>query len=136
VPGHPDGFFFEPTIVAGADRNSRLAQEEVFGPVLAVFPFATDAEAIELANDTQFGLAAGLWTQDVKRAHKVARALEAGTVWVNMYRSMAPQSPFGGYKGSGLGRQNGLEAINEYLQTKSVWLELADDVQDPFTLRV
>jgi acyl-CoA reductase-like NAD-dependent aldehyde dehydrogenase len=136
VPGHPEGFFFEPTIVSGADRDSRLAQEEVFGPVLAVFPFATDAEAIELANNTQFGLAAGVWTQDVKRAHKVARALEAGTVWVNMYRSMAPQSPFGGYKGSGLGRQNGIEAIGEYLQTKSVWLELGDDVQDPFILRV
>jgi aldehyde dehydrogenase (NAD+) len=136
VSGHPDGFFFEPTIISGAGRNSRIAQEEVFGPVLAVFPFASDAEAIELANDTAFGLAAGVWTQDVKRAHNVARALEAGTVWVNMYRSMAPQSPFGGYKGSGLGRQNGIEAIGEYLQTKSVWVELADEVQDPFVLRV
>jgi acyl-CoA reductase-like NAD-dependent aldehyde dehydrogenase len=136
VPERPDGFFFEPTILAGARPDSRVAQEEIFGPVLAVFPFASDEEAFALANDTEFGLAAGVWTQNVSRAHRAARTLEAGTVWVNMYRSMAPQSPFGGYKGSGLGRQNGIEAIDEYLQTKSVWLELSDEVQDPFILRV
>jgi len=135
VDGLPNGFFYRPTVVSGVSRNGHLAQEEVFGPVLAVFPFETDEEAVALANDTPYGLAAGVWTRDVGRAHLVARALQAGTVWINMYRAMAPQSPFGGYKSSGFGRQNGLEGIEEYLQTKSVWCELSDEVQDPFVLR-
>jgi aldehyde dehydrogenase (NAD+) len=135
VDGFPDGFFYRPTVVRGADRHGKLAQEEVFGPILAVFPFETDEEAVALANDTPFGLAAGVWTRDVRRAHLVARGLQAGTVWINMYRAMAPQSPFGGYKSSGIGRQNGIEGIEEYLQTKSVWCELSDEVQDPFVLK-
>jgi aldehyde dehydrogenase (NAD+) len=135
LDGYPDGFFYRPTVVAGARPHGRLAQEEVFGPILAVFPFETDEDAVALANDTPFGLAAGVWTRDVRRAHLVARELQAGTVWINMYRAMAPQSPFGGYKSSGLGRQNGLEGIEAYLQTKSVWCELSSDIQDPFVLR-
>ena len=135
VDGFPDGFFYQPTIVAGARPHGTLAQQEVFGPVLAVFPFETDEDAVTLANDTPYGLAAGVWTRDVRRAHLVARELQAGTVWINMYRAMAPQSPFGGYKSSGIGRQNGLEGIEEYLQTKSVWCELSSDIQDPFVLR-
>jgi aldehyde dehydrogenase (NAD+) len=135
VDEFPSGFFYRPTIVSGAPAESRLAQEEIFGPVLAVFPFETDEEAVRLANGTPYGLAAGLWTESVQRAHLVARHLQAGTVWVNMYRAMAPQSPFGGYKASGLGRQNGLEGIEEYLQTKSVWVELSREVQDPFVLK-
>jgi aldehyde dehydrogenase (NAD+) len=135
VDGFPDGFFYRPTVVGSADRHGKLAQEEVFGPILAVFPFETDEEAVAIANDTPFGLAAGVWTRDVRRAHLVARELQAGTVWINMYRAMAPQSPFGGYKSSGIGRQNGLEGIEEYLQTKSVWCELSDEVQDPFVLK-
>src|SRR5262249_22738369 len=135
VEGFPDGFFYRPTVVAGAGRHGTLAQEEVFGPVLAVFPFETDEEAVALANDSPYGLAAGVWTRDVRRAHVVARELQAGTVWINMYRAMAPQSPFGGYKSSGFGRQNGFEGIEEYLQTKSVWCELSDEAQDPFVLR-
>ena len=107
----------------------------MFGPILAVFPFETDDEAVALANDTPYGLAAGVWTRDVRRAHLVARGLQAGTVWINMYRAMAPQSPFGGYKSSGIGRQNGIEGVEEYLQTKSVWCELSDEVQDPFVLK-
>lgn len=136
VPALPNGFFYEPTILQGADIDSHLAQNEIFGPVLAVFPFSSEEEVVRLANSTRFGLAAGVWTRDVSRAHRMARALEAGTVWVNMYRAMAPQSPFGGYKDSGIGRQNGIDAINEYTQTKSVWVELSDEVQDPFILRV
>jgi len=136
VDAFPDGFFHRPTVVARSARESRLAQEEVFGPVLAVFPFDTDEEAVELANATAYGLAAGVWTRDFARAHTVARALQAGTVWINMYRSMAPQSPFGGFKSSGFGRVNGLEGFDPYLQTKSVWCELADEVQDPFVLKV
>jgi aldehyde dehydrogenase (NAD+) len=135
VEGFPDGFFYRPTVVARAGRQGKLAQQEVFGPVLAVFPFETDEEAVALANDTPYGLAAGVWTRDFRRAHLVARELQAGTVWINMYRAMAPQSPFGGYKTSGIGRQNGIEGLEEYLQTKSVWCELSDEVQDPFVLK-
>jgi acyl-CoA reductase-like NAD-dependent aldehyde dehydrogenase len=136
VDGLPNGFFYEPTVVRNVDHGGHLAQNEVFGPILAVFPFRDETEVLELANATRYGLAAGVWTRDLSRAHRMARALEAGTVWVNMYRSMAPQSPFGGYKESGIGRQNGSEAILEYVQTKSVWVELSAEAQDPFILRV
>jgi aldehyde dehydrogenase (NAD+) len=103
--------------------------------VLAVTPFRDEDEAVEFANRSEFGLAAGVWTRDVRRVHRIARQLQAGTVWVNMYRAMAFNSPFGGYKSSGLGRQNGIEAVYQYLQTKSVWCELSDEVQDPFVLK-
>lgn len=135
VEGRERGFFWKPTIVAGAARDSYLAQNEVFGPILALFPFSDEDEVVEAANDTRYGLAGGLWTRDISRAHRVARRLQAGTVWINMYRAMAPQSPFGGYKESGVGRQNGIDAIREYVQTKSVWVELSDEVQDPFVLK-
>ena len=103
--------------------------------MLSVIPFEDEEEAIAIANGTPFGLAAGVWTLDIRRAHRVARQLQAGTVWINMYRAMAFNSPFGGYKSSGIGRQNGIEAMDQYLQTKSVWCELSDEVQDPFVMR-
>lgn len=134
-PDLPDGFFFSPTILTRVTPESFIAQNEVFGPVLSVIPFEDEEEAIAIANGTQFGLAAGVWTLDIRRAHRCARRLQAGTVWINMYRGMAFNSPFGGFKASGLGRQNGIEAIDQYLQTKSVWCELDDAVQDPFVMR-
>jgi aldehyde dehydrogenase (NAD+) len=136
VPDHPGGFFYAPTILHRAARAHTIMREEVFGPVLAVTPFRDDAEVVALANDSDFGLAAGVWTRDVRRAHTMARALQAGTVWINTYRALAYNSPFGGYKDSGTGRNNGLEAIHQYLQTKSVWCELGTDIPDPFVIRV
>jgi acyl-CoA reductase-like NAD-dependent aldehyde dehydrogenase len=132
----PDGYFYQPTIVHQASKDNFLMRNEVFGPVLAVTRFKDEAEVLALANDTEFGLAAGVWTREINRAHKMARKLEAGTVWVNTYRALTFNSPFGGYKSSGIGRQNGIEAVYQYLQTKSVWCELGDEVQDPFIMKV
>lgn len=134
-PELPNGFFFAPTVLTNVRPDSFIAQNEVFGPVLSVIPFDDEDEAVAIANGTQFGLAAGVWTLDIRRAHRMARRLEAGTVWINMYRGMTFSSPFGGFKASGIGRQNGIEAIDQYLQTKSVWCELDDAVQDPFVMR-
>ena len=135
VEGLEDGFFYAPTILEGAPATSSIMQEEVFGPVLCVTPFDTEEEVAALANGTAFGLAAGVWTSDLKRGHRMARRLQAGTVWLNTYRAMAFNSPFGGVKASGIGRLNGMESIHQFLQTKSVWVELSDDVQDPFVIR-
>jgi aldehyde dehydrogenase (NAD+) len=118
--------FVAPTVFTDVDPASELFQEEVFGPVLAVTAFDSEAEAVALANGVAYGLAAGVWTRDLSRAHRVSRRLQAGTVWVNGYRYTTPQSPFGGYKASGLGRESGVDAIGEYLQTKSVLIDLGD----------
>jgi aldehyde dehydrogenase (NAD+) len=135
VPGLEEGLFFEPTILHNAGPKSFIMNEEVFGPVLTLTPFGDEDEAIALANGTRFGLAAGVWTRDLARAHTMARRLQAGTVWINIYRALAFNSPFGGYKSSGLGRANGAESVEQYLQTKSVWCELGNEVQDPFVLK-
>ncbi len=136
VPGLEDGFFFEPTILHDMRPDNHILHEEVFGPVLGIVRFTDDEEVLALANGTRFGLAAGVWTRDFRRAHTMARRLQAGTVWINTYRAMAFNSPFGGYKNSGIGRVNGQEAIDQFLQTKSVWCELSEEVQDPFVLKV
>lgn len=129
------GLYFEPTIFTNVRPEMRIAREEVFGPVLALIPFDSDEEAIAIANDTPFGLAAGVWTKDLGRAHRMARALRAGTVWVNTYRAMAPNMPFGGYKTSGIGRENGADAIHDFTQVKSVWIETQPTAGDPFTIK-
>lgn len=133
-PGLQEGFFHEPTVLTNVTNDMRVAREEIFGPVLSVIPFDTEEEAVRIANDTQFGLAAGIWTQNLQRAHRVAGRLKAGTIWVNAYRTLAYNVPYGGFKRSGLGRENGLEGLGEYLQTKSVWIELSGQTRDPFKL--
>ena len=115
--------------------HDRIAREEVFGPVLAVIPFEDEEDAIAIGNDVVFGLAAGVWTRDIKRALTMANRLQAGTVWVNTYRAVSFMSPFGGYKRSGIGRESGQEMIKEYLQTKSVWISTAAEVPNPFVMR-
>ena len=130
-----EGWFVEPTIYTNVQNSMRIAQEEIFGPVLSVIPFKDEDEAIEIGNDVVFGLAAGIWTQSIRRAIELSKRLQAGTVWVNMYRAISYSTPFGGYKQSGLGRENGQEAIREYMQTKTVWLSTSEEVPNPFVMR-
>jgi len=129
-----DGYFIEPTIFTQVNNDMRVAREEIFGPVLSVIPFESEQDLIRQANDTSYGLAAGIWTRDIQKAHRVAHALRAGTVWVNSYRTLSFNTPFGGYKMSGMGRENGLESLKDYTQVKSVWVELSGQTRDPFTL--
>lgn len=127
--------FVQPTIFTNVDNKMRIAQEEVFGPVLAVIPFDSEEEAVTIGNDIKFGLAAGVWTNDIGRAIRMSEKLRAGTVWVNTYRAVSFTSPFGGYKRSGLGRESGAEAIKEYMQVKSIWIAHQLNVANPFIVR-
>jgi len=129
----PNGYFVEPTIFADVDNRSRLAQEEIFGPVLAMIPFDTEDEVLAMANDTKYGLVAGVWTSDIARSHRMASRIEAGLVSVNTYRPIHWMLPYGGFKLSGIGRENGLEAIDQFLETKTVVIELNEAMPaDPF----
>jgi acyl-CoA reductase-like NAD-dependent aldehyde dehydrogenase len=115
-----DGYYIEPTVFAGVDNSSALAQDETFGPVVCVMKFGDEADAVRIANDTRYGLNAFVQTNDLRRAHRVARQLEAGSVWVNTFSDISPQGPYGGYKQSGSGRTGGLEGLHEFLQVKNI----------------
>jgi (Z)-2-((N-methylformamido)methylene)-5-hydroxybutyrolactone dehydrogenase len=129
-----DGFFVEPTIFGDVDNSMRIAQEEIFGPVVCLIRFKDEADALRIANDTEFGLASAVWTKDVQLAHRMASKLNAGTVWINNYRKVSYASPFGGYKASGIGRENGIHAVYEYTQVKSVWIDTGNIITDPFKI--
>lgn len=116
------GFFAEPTVFGNVNSHSRVAREEIFGPVVSLIRFEDEDQAVAIANDTPYGLAAGVWTENIRRAHRMASRLRAGTVWINNYRLVSYGIPFGGFGQSGLGRELGPDALNEYTEVKSVWI--------------
>jgi acyl-CoA reductase-like NAD-dependent aldehyde dehydrogenase len=129
-----DGYFIEPAIFTNVHSGMTIAREEIVGPILSVTPFKDEDDLVRQANATPFGLAAGVWTADVRRAHRLAQALPAGTVWTNAYRTVSFDTPFGGFKMSGAGRESGLESLNEYTRAKAVWVELPQQPRDPLAL--
>ena len=130
------GWYFEPTIFSGVSNSMRVAREEIFGPVLGILSFKDEDELMAQANDTDFGLAAGIWTQDIDRAMRFCREIHAGTVWINTYRSASFMSPFGGFKQSGYGKHNGYQGIQEYSRLKNVVLDYSGKTQNPFVIRL
>lgn len=133
--GLDKGLFIEPTIFAEVRNDMKLAREEVFGPVLSIIPFETEEEAVTIANQTDYGLASGIWSRDINRIHRVSKALRTGMVWVNTYRASAVQTPFGGVKQSGFGRERGQEGMLEFLATKNVMINYSEEERDPFTMQ-
>lgn len=130
-----NGFFVQPTIFTNVSNSMKIAQEEVFGPVLSIIPFDEEEEAVTIGNDTKYGLASGIWTTDLNRAMRMSNAIRAGTVWVNTYRSVAVQAPFGGFKDSGFGRERGEIALDEFTNTKNVMIDYSDEERDPFAIK-
>ena len=118
------GYFVEPTLFAGLNNQARVAREEIFGPVACIMPFDDEDEALSIANDSPYGLVCGLWTNNLKRAHRLAAAIDVGAVWINTYRKIHWALPFGGVKDSGYGRDSGLESLEGYMKGKAVWIDL------------
>lgn len=135
-PGLGKGFFVQPTIFKDVQNDMTIAQEEVFGPVLSILPFDTEEEAIEIGNNTRYGLAAGVWTESLQRAMRVSRSIRAGTVWVNTYRAVAVQAPFGGFKESGFGRERGDVALDEFTSIRNVMIDFSNEERDPFAVKL
>jgi aldehyde dehydrogenase (NAD+) len=134
-PGLGKGFFIEPTIFADVRNDMKVAAEEIFGPVLSIIPFTEEEEAIEIANATPYGLASGVWSENISRCLRMMRAINSGVVWVNTYRVAAPQAPFGGMKDSGFGRVRGEAGIQEFMQTKNIFIDFSGDKRDPFSMK-
>ena len=134
-PGLDQGFFVQPTIFADVRNDMTVAAEEIFGPVLSIIPFDDEEEAVQIANDTPYGLASGVWSQNIDRCMRMMRAIRSGVVWVNTYRQAAPQLPFGGMKNSGYGRVRGHAGVLEWLQTKTVFIDYSGDRRDPFSMK-
>lgn len=130
-----NGWFIEPTIFGKVTNTMRIAQEEVFGPILSVITFKDEDDAVRIANDSRFGLGAGVWTKDMGRAFRMANRIQAGTVWINTYRALSFMVPFGGYKDSGIGRENGMAQIYSYLETKNVWINTGAETKNLFVMR-
>ncbi len=131
VAGQPDGWFVRPTVFTGVADSMRIAREEIFGPVMCVLAFDDEGEVVERANALDVGLAAGVFTKDIQRAHRVIARLQAGTCWINTYNLTPIEAPFGGYKRSGIGRENSRAALDHYSQVKSVYVE-GGDVDAPY----
>jgi acyl-CoA reductase-like NAD-dependent aldehyde dehydrogenase len=130
-----NGLFIEPTIFLDDRNATSVARNEVFGPVLTAIRFKDEDDAVRIANDSEYALAAGVWTRDIGRALRTVKRLHAGTTWVNTYRSVSAAAPFGGYRGSGVGRERGLEGLREYTQAKNVMIDLSEDARDPFVIK-
>ena len=130
------GWYYEPTILAVQSHQVSIMQEEVFGPVASIMRFKTETEALALANDSEFGLAAGIWTRDNARVHRMSKAVQAGIIWVNTYRAVSPMGAIGGFKASGYGRESGIDAVKDYTQLKTVWINTSSEpMADPFVMR-
>jgi aldehyde dehydrogenase (NAD+) len=130
-----NGFFVQPTIFADVNNEMRVAQEEIFGPVLSIIPFDDEAEAVQIGNASTYGLACGVWTKDISRAMRMVHAMRTGVVWVNTYRVVAAQAPFGGVKDSGFGRERGEHGILEFTTAKNVMIDFSDEARDPFAIK-
>ena len=134
--GFEAGYYYRPTILDCSGVNSPSVEKELFGPVLSVLTFDDEEEAVKIANDTQFGLASGVFTKSLTRAHRMIRRIHAGIVWVNTYRAVSPIAPFGGFGYSGYGREGGLESLLDFTRVKTAWLRTSDDpIPDPFVMR-
>ena len=131
-----NGWYYHPTILAVESNQCSIMQEEVFGPVASIIRFQDESEALALANDSEFGLAAGIWTRDNGRVHRMSKAVQAGIIWVNTYRAVSPMGAIGGFKASGYGRESGIDAVKDYTQLKTVWINTSSEpMSDPFIMR-